>query len=370
MIELLVAMGVTAVVLLGAVLAFRESLQVNSNVTQASDINDNLRAGMNFMVQDLIQAGTGIPTGGISIPNTQDAAGCNTSAPVNRPFGPPPAIVTFQGPNGITPGCNVILPALEPGSAIGPTIASTDGTTAPVSDIVTLLYADNTLALNQSPITRPASVAPPLPACAGAIAANGSTASFDSACVTLGAAGIPVNAGDLILFSNANGNALQCVTSIAGQVLNFGAGDAFSLNGRTAAETGGTLQQLQSPPGSGNYPPTSATRIWMITYYLDPNAVDPAHPRLMRQINFKTPQTVAESIESLQFRYNFADGTNPAPSNLAGVPVGDNENEIRAVTISLGARAAQHTLGTPRFTRSNLSTQVALRSLAYFNNYK
>lgn len=368
LVELMVAMGVTVVVLLGAVMAFRESVQVNSNVTQSSDINDNLRAGMNLMVQDLIQAGTGIPTGGISIPNTQNAAGCNIGVPVNRPFGPPPAVITFQGPNSVTPGCNVILPALEPGPAIGPIIASTDGTTAPQSDIITMMYADNTLALNQSPITRPA--AAPLPACTGAIAADGSSVSFDPVCVILGGAGIPIAAGDLILFSNANGNALQCVTSVAGQILNFAANDAFNLNGRTASETGGTLAQLQSPAGSGVYPPTSATRIWMITYYLNTSAADPLHPRLMRQINFKNPQPVAESIERLQFTYNLADGTNPAPSNRAAIPAGDNENELRAVTISLGARSAQRALGSPRFTRSNLSTQLALRSLAYFNNYK
>ena len=107
------------------------------------------------MVQDLVQAGTGIPTGGISIPNTQNAAGCNIGAPVNRPFGPAPSAITFQGPNAITAGCNVILPAVEPGAALGPIIASTDGTTAPQSDIISLMYADNTLALNQSPIIRP-----------------------------------------------------------------------------------------------------------------------------------------------------------------------------------------------------------------------
>jgi len=370
LVELMIAMGVTVVVLLGAVLAFRESVQVNSNVTQSSDINDNLRAGMNLMVQDLVQAGTGIPTGGISIPNTQNAAGCNIGAPVNRPFGPAPAAITFQGPNAITPGCNVILPAVEPGPAIGPIIASTDGTTAPQSDIITLMYADNTLALNQSAIIRAVSVAPPLPACAGAIAADGSSVTFDPVCVTLGAAGIPVAAGDLILFSNANGNALQCVTSVAGQTLNFAANDPFNLNGRTTTETGGTLKQLQSPVGSGAYPPTSATRIWMITYYLNTSPADPLHPRLMRQVNFNNPQPVAESIERLQFAYNLADGTNPAPSNQAAIPAGDNENELRAVTISLGARSAQRASGNPRFTRSNLSTPLALRSLAYFNNYK
>jgi prepilin-type N-terminal cleavage/methylation domain-containing protein len=371
LVEMMIALGVTAVILLAAVLAFRESVLVNSNVTQASDINDNLRAGMNLMVQDLIQAGTGIPTGGISIPNTQDATGCNTSLPVNRP-GPPPAAITFQGPNSLTPGCNVILPAVEPGPALGPAIVSTDGTTAPISDMVTMLYADNTLALNQSPIIRPASIAPPIAACNGALAADGSTVTFDPAptCVTLGAAGIPVSPGDLILFSNANGNALQCVTAVAGQVLTFSAGDPFALNGRTASVVGGTLKQLQAPPGSGTYPPTTATRIWMISYFLDSNATDPAHPRLMRQVNFNQPQPVAESIESLQFRFNLADGTIPGPSNFAAIPGGDNENELRAVTISLGARGAQHTVGNARFTRSNLSTQVALRSLAYFNNYR
>jgi hypothetical protein len=370
LIELMVAIGVTIVILLGAVLAFRDSVKVNSGVTQSSDINDNLRAGMNLIVQDLIQAGTGIPTGGISIPNTQNAAGCNTGAPVRRPFGPPPAIINFQGPNAFTPGCNVILPAVEPGAALGPIIASADGTTAPRSDIITVMYADNTLALNQSPIIRAASVAPPVPACNGVIAANGSSVSFDATCVTLGGAGIPISGGDLILFSNANGNALQTVTSVAGQTLNFAAGDPFNLNGRTASETGGTMAQLQSPAGSGIYPPTSATRIWMITYYLNSPVADPLHPRLMRQINFNIPQPVGESIESLQFTYNLADGTNPSPSNQAAVPAGDNENELRAVTISLGAHSAQRTLGNTRFTRSNLSTQVALRSLAYFNNYK
>jgi prepilin-type N-terminal cleavage/methylation domain-containing protein len=369
-IEMMIAMAVSAVVLLGAVLAFRDSMQVNSTVTQNSDINDNLRAGLNFMVQDIIQAGTGIPTGGMSIPNTQNAAGCNTGAPVNRPFGAPPATITFQGPNPTSLGCNVILPALEPGPALGPTITSTDGTTAQRSDIITMAYADNTLALNQSPITRAVSTTPPLPACNGTIAANGTAVTFDAACVILGTAGIPVSTGDLIMFSNANGNALEYVTSVAGQTLNFSAGDPFNLNGHTATATGGTLAQMQTAPGSGVYPPTSATRIWMITYYLDPNAADPAHPRLMRQVNFKTPQAVAESVETLQFRFNYADGTNPAPSNLATTPTGDNENEIRAVTISLGARGAQHTVNAAKFARSSVSTQVAVRSLAYFNNYK
>jgi len=50
----------------------------------------------------------------------------------------------------------------------------------------------------------------------------------------------------------------------------------------------------------------------MITYYLDATT-DPRHPTLMRAVNFNTPQPVAETLENLQFSYNFADGTTPAP---------------------------------------------------------
>src|SRR5215467_4642718 len=97
LVELIVAIGVTAVVMAAAILIFRDSTKANSNVTQAADMSDNMRAGLNLIVQDLIQTGTGIPTGGISIPNTPNAAGCNTGGRVNRP----PAVLglTFNGPN-------------------------------------------------------------------------------------------------------------------------------------------------------------------------------------------------------------------------------------------------------------------------------
>src|ERR1700720_1356038 len=119
-VELLIAMAVTMVALAAAVMMFRDSTKANTNVTQASDMSDNMRAGLNLIVQDLIQTGTGIPTGGISIPNSVNAAGCNVGRPVNRP--PTVLNITFQGPNATHAGCNVILPAIEPGNNLGPTV--------------------------------------------------------------------------------------------------------------------------------------------------------------------------------------------------------------------------------------------------------
>jgi prepilin-type N-terminal cleavage/methylation domain-containing protein len=365
LIEILVALAVSLIVLGAAFMMFRDSTKVNNNATQAADMSDNVRAGLNMIVQDLIQTGTGIPVGGISIPNTPNAAGCNTGLLVNRP---PAALgLKFQGPNAANSGCNVILPAIEPGNALGPKIVSPDGTSGPPTDIITMMYADNTLALDQKPINGPKCPA-------GSIASDGSTITFDPACVVLGAAGIPVNPGDLIMIYNANNSngVLQTVTAVAGQTLTFAGGDAFNLNGRTTTETAGTIKQLQN--ADGTYPFTSCTRIWMITYYLDATA-DPVHPMLMREVNFNNPAPVAESFENLQFAFNLADGTSPPPVNQAAVPVvpaptGDNENQIRSVNVYVGARTANRTAGSALYMRTNQSTQVALRSMAYFNTYK
>jgi prepilin-type N-terminal cleavage/methylation domain-containing protein len=370
LIEVLVAIAVTAIALAAGVLLFRNSIKVNSNVTQTSDMSDNMRAGLNLIVQDLIQTGTGIPVGGISIPNTPNAAGCNTGARVNRP----PAVLnlTFDGPNTANKGCNVILPAIEPGNGLGPTVTSPDGTSGPRTDILTLLYADNTLAMDAKPINGPNCPG-------GSITATGSSITFDPACVTIGAAGIPVNPGDLLMIYNANNpnGILQTVTAVAGQTLNFAAGDAFHLNGRTTTEATGTILSLQNGAPvapDGTYPATSCTRLWMITYYLD-TTTNPRHPRLMRAVNFNTPQPVAETFENLQFTFNLADGSTPAPVNQPAVPTvpapsGDNENQIRSVNIYLGARTNSTAALSANYGRTNLATQVALRSMAYFNTYK
>jgi type II secretory pathway pseudopilin PulG len=376
LVEIIIAMAVTMIAMAAAVLLFRDSTKANNSVTQSSDMSDNLRAGLNLVVQDLIQTGTGIPTGGISIPNTVNAAGCNVGRPVNRP--PTVLNLTFQGPNSNNAGCNVILPAIEPGNNLGPTVVSPDGTSGPKTDIITIMYADNTLAMVQKPIN---SAACP----GGSLAADGSSITFgvnaaDPTCATLGAAGIPINPGDLLMIYNANNSngILQTVTSVAGQKLNFASGDAFNLNGRTTSETAGTIKQLQNLSAAGvpngTYPPTSATRVWMITYYLDATT-DPNHPMLMRAVNFNTPQPVAETLENLQFAYNFADGTTPAPVNQFLVPTvpgpaGDNENQIRSVNVYMGARSTTSAANPGKYVRTNLATQVALRSMAYFNTYK
>ncbi len=286
LIELMIAMAVTMILLYAAVLAFRNASQSNEVVSQGADMSENLRAGLNMIQLDLQQAGTGIPNGGISIPFTSP---CDTTPRINRPqLG---GASTFPYP-GAT--CESSIPAVEPGNGMGPFITAPDATTGTaanpnsITDEITMLYADNTAGLDGVPINQPASAGPPAVAgCpAGSLQLNGTTltATFDITCVNISSTTkgnlVTINPGDLIMFSNAKGNALLTVTGVAGQILTFAPGDAFKLNGRS--EAGGTIQYLQTSSTCGGaatcFPTTLATRIWMISYYLD-NVSSPPYTR-------------------------------------------------------------------------------------------
>jgi prepilin-type N-terminal cleavage/methylation domain-containing protein len=355
LIEFMIAMGITLVALAATILAFKDATNTNQSVTLKSDLTDNLRAGVNLIEQDLIMAGTGIPTGGIPVPYTPGPSTCLGSggAPINRPN--LTGSVTF-------PVCNVSLNAVEPGWQLGPPVTSPDSSAGANTDLITVLYADNTLALNARMINEPAIGANP--GCpAGSITGNGQIVTFDSTCITFSPTGVQINPGDLIMFTSTKGNAIQEVTSVSGQTLHFASGDGLNLNGRTDPK--GTMTQLEV---GGTFPPTTATRVWMITYYLD-NLTDPLHVRLIRRVNWNPGQPVGETIENLQFKYNFVDGvTNP--SGQTTIPAGLSESQIRSVDVTLGARSTNPWGQNHTYLRSNFMTQVSLRSMAYVNRYK
>ena len=370
LIELMIAMSVTMVLLYAALHAFKDASQSSKQISLASDMTDNLRAGLNLIQQDLLQAGTGIPPTGIPIPNTPNGAGtCNAGQALNRP--------SLNG-GTLFPQCNFVLPSIEPGQAMGPLITSPDATAgnpsspASFTDEITMLYADNSSGLEDKPVNQPAIAGNP--GCpAGSITLSGQTVTFDPTCVdvaAMAASGAQIQPGDLIMFSNTHGSALQMVTSAAGNVLNFATGDPYALNGRN--DPSGTILQLKNPgctTQANCWPPTTVTRIWMISYYLD-NIADTTHVRLIRRVNFNPGSPVGETLENMQFTYNFVDGVNN-PVNQASVPATNTEAQIRSVNIYLGARSNNLVrIGNKTlYARDNLVSQVSLRSMAYVNNY-
>jgi hypothetical protein len=334
---------------------------------------DNLRAGLNLIQTDLQQAGSGIPTGGIPIPYTSNNSTtnpCSTIAAPNRPV-----------LNGTTtfPACNSTFPGVEPGQALGPLITAPDASAglpsnpSSYTDEVTVFYVDN-LGLDSKPINALPTTNPTTAGCPnGSLTLSGNTlqAVFDPNCINFTTAGIYINPGDLIMFSNTLGEAVLAVTSVSGQTLTFAPGDPFNLNGRSAS--GGTINQLEANGCGGSnvcFTNTTATRVWMVSYYLD-NVTSPPYVRLIRQVGFNTPTPVGETMENMQFTYNFVDGSTN-PSNQPAVPAGDSESQIMAVNVYLAARSSYkiHRGNNASYSRDNLVTQISLRSMAYHNAFQ
>ena len=343
--ELLISTSIVLMTLGAALTTFTESVNVTQSTTQVTDSGQNLRAGTNLLARDLLQAARGIPIGGIPIPS---GAG---STPINRPS-PPGLAYTFDNVNATT------LPALIPGAALGPTI---DGQP---TDMVTMLMTDSllgSLATNTGQAGQ------------AVVALNGSNVDVGGNTAWLAgnpAQGIPpVAPGDLIWFSNANGDALQTVTSVDPQHMNFAANDWFNFNQPGAAQ--GSITQIASNP----MPPGSVTRILMLTYYVD--AVSAPHtPRLTRVQNARAPKAMAGVIEDLDLSYDLVDGvTNPTLQKT--VPYTDavsgiiySPNQIRKVNLHVGVRSDTLSPQHDDYIRNHLSTVVSIRSLAFVNRYK
>jgi type II secretory pathway pseudopilin PulG len=329
--EALIATVLTLITLGAALGALTDSVRLGDRTRRVADTNHGLQAAMALMVRDFMQAGSGIPNGGIPLPSGQSAL------PVLRPSAPG-SVLPF--PAGWT-----AVPAVAPGAALGPTVQGR------ATDLITVLYVDVNLNLSQWPLE--------------SLADDGSSMSVNPLTPITGAGGLAV--GDLILFSNANGNALQTITRIDPegneQRVYFEQGDPMHLN-QPAAETG-SITSLRS---GAEYPPTTAKRILMLSYYID-TATDPSWPRLVRQVNFGLQPAIALGVENLQFSFDLVDGgTNPA--NVKTPDANHSANQIRKVNIFLASRSQDVDHETQTYFRNSMATQVSLRSLSFMDRYK
>ena len=131
LVELMVATFVTMVVLATTLGALNDGIRAADTAGLVAEMQHNSRTGLNMMTRDLMQAGQGIPIGGIPIPSGAGAL------PINRPG--PSVSMTF-------PTTWVQLPAVSTGQALGPDIQGR------ATDMITILYADSTLPLNENPL--------------------------------------------------------------------------------------------------------------------------------------------------------------------------------------------------------------------------
>jgi prepilin-type N-terminal cleavage/methylation domain-containing protein len=370
LIEMMVTLAILVIIVGTTLAALTQASQATQNVTLMADTQENLRAGLNYMVRDMVQAGEAIPQGGIPLPNNAGVVN------INRPS-PPTLAYTF-------PVASTVLQAITPGFSLGLQTATPDPNNPGATllgpnrtDMITMIYADNSLIDNTIPATPhtlnefPIFLAPSggNPGCPnGSIAANGGTVTFDPTCININTGNTGLHAGDLIMFQNGGGVTLQCITAVAGETVTFAAGDPFKLN--QTALPNSTLPQTAVPANSGKYPPTTATRIWMVTYYIDSNT-NPQRPVLIRQVNFNPAVAVAEVIENLNVTYDIVDAVATAPAvNAPQIVLPDTPAQIRKVNLLLAARSEIASSQTKGYFRNNLQTEVSIQSLSFFSLYQ
>ncbi|HZT75602.1 MAG TPA: prepilin-type N-terminal cleavage/methylation domain-containing protein [Vicinamibacterales bacterium] len=393
--ELLVSTTIMLLVAGTTLTTFKNAVDINDTASQLGDTNQNLRAGTNTLVRDLMMAGRIIANGGVPVPSGGGAAA------IARP-GPPGSNLTFSvvaDDDGTT-----MLPAITPGYALGAPVNPGNTT-----DIVTILTVDEFMPMLKglganTPGTFDNTMA--------VIAADGSSLTMLNTSPWLVGDTTndtsPINVGDIILFKNTNGMAIQTVTSKDGTHIYFAQNDStndwFHLNQRNvSANTGGTgtvfcikasdMCDTTAVPATSPVPSATVNAAWsgtpsnvgagtalmrllMITYYVD-NTTTPGTPRLTRMINHFTPQALAGVVEDLDLTYDLVDTADPTaapvqglttlPQTIGGITY--TANMIKKVNIHLGVRSEQLSKPTLSYVRNHITTAVGVRSLASTDRY-
>jgi hypothetical protein len=295
--------------------------KANGTMAEVMTTQQNLRVAMNTITRDIVMAGTGLPSGGIAVPNGTGAV------PLTRP-----------GVGGDLTTPNSTIAILSPGNAVGATINTV------ATDALTIT------AINQESPTWTVS----------AIDEEGDQIDFVE---DVRAGTTQLFAGDLLIFTNSNGSVFGSVTEVLEDTSTamFEDGDTIGIN-QTVAESGNIISLANV---DGTYPPTTATRVNIVTYYIN-NSV-PDHPRLMRAVNSQAAQVIVDDVENLQFSFDLFDfDTN---ENTSGEETTDLPNQIRSVHVSISGRSPRVLNGSGEYYRFSLASKVNVRNATFRNRY-
>ncbi len=378
--ELLVATAILLLVIGAVLTTFKNAVQINDAASQLGDSTQNLRAGTNMLIRDLMMAGRVFGAEGVALPT------CAGEQKFVRP-GPTAGFFNTVQVNtdetGATVQSTLNLPSITTGYQLGPSIKSSS------TDVVTIMTVDEfTPSINAQPtISRN-------PKIEGVIASDGKsiTLATDSPWLVRDTVNDtqPLQIGDLVLVKGQT-NALLTVTAVGANFIRFddNANDPFHFN-QACNPPNWPMGTVGGMNNDGSCPaavapstqtcfatPVTLFRAMMITYYVD-NATTPGTPRLTRQINMFPPTALAGVVEDLDLTYDLVDGAvNPAavPSlpwtdNSRVPPITYNSNQIRKVNVHVGVRSEQISKPTQDYVRNHISTAVDVRSLASVDKYK
>jgi len=391
LLEMMISMALGLVVLASAVGLYSKAMDANYQVSQRAEMQQNDRVATDLLSRDISVAGYGLPPGGVQLP-----VGGTSSLIACGPGGCYTGYSAGVGPNGLV---YPTVPAYGTNPAVVNTmygimtgyrqgISLTNAT--PASDVITVVYADWTYALNRYLISD--------------WAADGSS-------VTLNVnsnlpAGVPlpndpvfgIKAGDVILLSSTNGTVAGEITQDVGAdgKMYFANNDPLKINqsgvasgniknflsGEIKPNQAGCVPVAPNPPLP--CPNFTATRISVTTYYVDiPRGADgilytsdDGPPRLMKQINGQLPMPVAENIIGLRLTYDVVDSNGNVTANLVDGGINNvppvSPNQIRKVNLTMSARTPMRNASglISGYQTMSLATSVGARGMSFRDRYQ
>jgi len=366
LVEMLVAMALGLTVLAAAVQLYSQGVSATWSVSQRAELQQDFRAASGMLTRDLSLAGSGLGD------NVQIALPAGTGTLPVFGCGQTTCYLNGTGAAYPTQSSKPYLYGLMPGWKFGPTLNSAQGPT----DTVTVVYTDTNFYVNcySAKVTSATTVRFTVPT---TLPANCVLPANLTAPQAVNDSVVGLTPGDLVLFSVTNGVGAGATYSpviaevtgvgvLSGTTPNqyydvtFAAGDALKMN-QTAAASGALVNV---PNWTG-----SATRILVITYYID-NTISP--PRLMRQVSGHNPMPVAENVVYLQVSYdlyNAASGTIVTSQADGGASQGLTPNQITKINILHMAMASTLKGARGGYQSLDLQTSVSARDLTFRNDY-
>lgn len=337
LLEALVALLIGSIVLTAGATLVTKALQITDLITVRTEMQQDGRAAINSILKDLSLAGTGMPVGGIQLPTGTGAT---------------PSLFACSG------GACLLKNHTFPANHLYPVLPdANDGNVQKgAPDAMTMAYIDRTLNLGT----------------ATGITASGSQINLASV------AGL--NIGDLIMLSNVHGSAIGMVTNVltVSNTVVFGNSDPLNINQPGAAN--GNIAALQDPGPGNKYPPTTAARILVISYYLQQNAgpdgafnTNDDNWQLMRQVNGQQPVPVMDGVENLQVSYDVYDDTaSSASSTLVTNTKSANGTPglIRKINVVMNVRSLRPAGPGKALSHLTLAAAVSPRNLSFRDRYK
>ncbi len=339
LLEAMIVFILAAALFTSTLTLLRPAADISTFSHQRGEMILNSRAAMNSIVRELAIAGTGLPQGGIQLP---DGSGLDGTPR----FGCDSVHGCWLNSSAVFP--NNRLYYITPGHQ---TFAVGEGQ---INDSVTLAYRDESFDLDQFPLVD--------------ISNDGTEITVDSRTTpAIDNASTGIEAGDILVFLNANGSAAAVVTSVVSATeIHLKKDDAINFN-QPGAEYG-NVKSLANAGTPGDYPPTEAFRINLVTYFLAVDANLPDSIFMMRQVNTHQPVPIAEGIERTQVTYDiYDDATHSASSQL--VAANGFPNQIRKVNLAIWSKSPEEGLFGRGSDRQAMTTSVSARNLSFTDRY-